>query len=192
MIKIGRALNMNKKQNLNIDFDNGIREITISGDPNRIVRWNTTDMNMLERLSELRDYAVNELSEKMVNAYEELGNKVTVDENGDLSDKNGNYSVFSTLDREIRAKIDYTFGAGTSQAFFENVNPLTPRVNNNGEVEFLIEHFVERVLPFIAEHIEDSYKDVLSVHLKNKQKNNSFVPNSRPRNKKKKNNKRRK
>lgn len=182
---------MNKKQNLNIDFDNGIREITISGDSNRVVRWNITDVNMLERLSQLRDYAVNELSEKMVNAYTELGNNVTVDEDGELSDGEGNYHIFSELDKEIREKIDHTFGKGTSQAFFENVNPLTPRINSEGRIEFLIEHFVERVLPFIAEHIEGSYSNILKSQLENKQQNNNFVPNSRPKNKNK-NKKRRK
>lgn len=125
---------------LNINFDDGFKEISINGDNDRIIRWNPGDFNLLDKLYALMDWFENDLRSKI--------------ENSKIGDGSGqdDYEVgaITSLGEDVAAQIDSVFGAGTSKAAFQGANPISPTSSGT----FLFENFMEAMIPLVEDSIK--------------------------------------
>lgn len=126
-------------KNLNVNI--GIKEYSINGDTSRILRVNTTDINILTRL----DKAETELM-KIASQYENIGEKITVE-------------VITDLDTKVREQVDYIFDGKVSDIIFGNTNCISVA---GGQPIFM--NFLDVILPVIksdiAEEQEKSEKKI--------------------------------
>ena len=125
----------------NITIDDGYKEFTINNDPNRVIRFNPTDINILERIK---------------HASEEF-NKLSV---GDGTDFDSAVDTVAVIGGKIREQIDYIFGYPVSDVVFGQQSPTAPVKG----VPYW-ERFMNAVLPVIRDAVkkenEESRKLVL-------------------------------
>ena len=111
----------------NIKFDDGYETFTLNGDPNRVIRFNARDTNILLR-------------------YEKGMDEMKV-ECGRLSDGGKeDASTLEELNQFIFDRIDYIFNSDVAGVAFGNQSPLTLLPNGR----FLFEVFMESVLNEVA------------------------------------------
>lgn len=89
----------------NIVFEEGIKEFAINNDESRILRFNPSDIGLVDRIK-------NELEKIDVYAKDNLGDK----ENFDLAIE---------LDKQLREHVDQMFYEGASQVIFADQNVMT-------------------------------------------------------------------
>lgn len=111
-----------------LNFDSGVKEYEINGDPNRVLRINPSDFGIIERINKAKD------------ALDEL--HITPDIDGMVE-----------LDKAVRAQIDEIFGAGSSDTIFGETNSASFA---SGQPVFL--NFLECITPEIARVIEEEKK----------------------------------
>lgn len=114
----------------NLNINTGIKEYSINGDESKILRINTTDMNILSRISK---------AEKELKKIAESCNNVTEDKA---------IEMLSELDTKVREQIDYIFDGKVSDIIFGNINCISAA---GGKPIF--ENFLDAVLPVIKEDI---------------------------------------
>lgn len=142
---------LNNKMMDNIVFDDGFKELKINGDETRVVRWNPSDLNFVDRFLEFEEWL----------SGDELAKKVASLESSDFtqnSDKNldiNGYTKGETTDLGlyINKMIDKTFGAGFTDAAFNGAHPMTPTSSG-----FLFENFIEALYPIIVDSFERNTK----------------------------------
>lgn len=117
---------------MNLNFDSGIKEYTINGDPSRVIRINPSDFGIIER------------AEKAKAALEKLSI--------DPGEEHYAEAVLS-MDRAVREQIDAIFGEGTSQTAFGDVNCVSLA---GGSPIFL--NFLNAILPEVEKAISDERK----------------------------------
>ena len=121
----------------NIKFDDGYETFTLNGDPNRVIRFNARDTNILLR-------------------YEKGMDEMKA-ECGRLSDGGkGDASTLEELNQFIFDRIDYIFNSDVAGVAFGNQSPLTLLPNGR----FLFEVFMESVLNEVAKRIEQAGKEM--------------------------------
>ena len=118
----------------NFNFDEGYKEYTINNNPNRVIRFNPTDVGIIERFS---------VSSK---ALEEITTKINEDES--------DTAVLAMLDAEIKKQIDFIFNQPVSDVVFGAQSPMAPVGG-----KMLFECFLEAVLPEIKANIEREKKE---------------------------------
>ena len=89
----------------NIVFEEGIKEFAINNDENRILRFNPSDIGLVDRIK-------NELE------------KIDVYAKDNLSDKE-NFDLAIELDKQLREHVDQMFYEGASQIIFADQNVMT-------------------------------------------------------------------
>lgn len=119
-----------------LNFKTPLKTYAINDDENTVIKINTTDYGLAERLRNLTQ-RTSELVEKYKNMKPE---DVTIE-------------IFVDVDKEIRREIDYVFGAGISQGAFGNVNCLS--LCEDGSMIF--ENFLGCVVPVIVSDIENAH-----------------------------------
>lgn len=136
----------------NINFDDGFETFTINNDPNRVIRINPRDVNILERfdtaMKELREESMS-MSDVKVNA--DGSPAVDADELGTYTKK---LNEFNNL---VNKKINYIFNSDVSLAAFGRQSPLS-LVGKEGR--FLFEVFLEAAFEAVKEKIEAATSDV--------------------------------
>lgn len=115
-------------KNLNVNI--GVKEYSVNGDTSRILRVNTTDINILTRL----DKAETELM-KIASQYENIGEEITVE-------------VITDLDTKVREQVDYIFDGKVSDIIFGNTNCISVA---GGQPIFM--NFLDVILPVIKSDI---------------------------------------
>lgn len=137
----------------NINFDDGYEEFTINNDPNRIIRINPKDVNIINRFEE----AMNELereSKKLPNIKIKADGTV-VGENGiNLEECTKAIQGFNEI---INHKMAYIFNADVTHAAFGNQSPLSIVGKDN---KFLFEVFMEAAFSEIKERIEKAVNEI--------------------------------
>lgn len=121
----------------NIKIDSGIVRLTINDDPNRVVAFNPNDILFAERFYSLIDDF--ETKEKEYNKrLEELRADERKDEYGLPANAQEQMNLLKDIVKFFQTKIDWIFGAGTSDAIFQGVMNLD-----------IIEQFFNGVAPYI-------------------------------------------
>lgn len=120
-----------------LNIDSGIREIAINGDPARIIRFNPSDLNFVDRLyAMIADFRANQAEwEQRAEALDAAAEK---DELGLPANMPEQLAFMHALIDDMHAKIDDIFGEGTSLAVFQGVKD--PDV---------IGQFFAGILPFV-------------------------------------------
>lgn len=128
----------------NLSFEDGYREFTVNGDQNRIVRFNPSDIGILERIQE---------AEKNINkqmALLEKDVKLEPDGSPDQEDSSFQYAaeMVGKAGAVIKEQVDYIFGNAVSEAAFGSQSPLS-----TVKGVFLFERFLNAVKPFIEKEV---------------------------------------
>ena len=118
----------------NLSFNEGYKEFTINNNPNRVIRFNPTDVGLVERF---------EVASK---ALEGVASRISEDES--------DAEVIAKLNAEIKAQIDYIFNQPVSEIVFGAQSPMAPVGG-----KLLFERFLEAVLPVIKENINKEKKE---------------------------------
>lgn len=137
----------------NISFNDGYEVFTINEDPNRVIRINPRDVNILNRF----ETAMNELKEESESLSE-----IRVSADGTpVSD--GNISLdectkkLNAFNQTINNKLNYIFNSDVSFAAFGNQSPFSLI---GAEGKFLFEVFLEAALIAVKEKIEAATAEV--------------------------------
>lgn len=128
----------------NFSFDDGFREYTINNDPNRVLRVNTRDYNILQRVSK----ALNELDSKIDSLKEEdfkLADDASEIEAFDFASDGS-----EVLNKFSRSAIDEIFYPGACDIIFGNANPMST-VNGVTIFEGFLRSFAETIRPILEE-----------------------------------------
>ena len=118
----------------NLNFNEGYKEFTINNNPNRVIRFNPTDIGIIERF---------EVTSKKLEGIA-----------AGISENESDEKVLAKLDAEIKAQIDYIFNQPVSEIVFGAQSPMAPVGG-----KMLFERFLEAVLPEIKESIEIEKKE---------------------------------
>ena len=111
-----------------LNFDSGVKEYEINGDPNRVLRVNPTDFGIVDRINKAKD----ELDKLHI-----------------TSDLNG----MTELDKVVRTQIDEIFGVGSSDVIFGETNSASFA---GGQPVFLI--FLDCIIPEIERVVGEERK----------------------------------
>lgn len=128
-----------------INFDDGFKSYEVNGDPQRIVRIDTADYGIIERLRKAKDN-INEEMKK----YE--GVEIKSDGSANLDDEVAAAEI-RNLGDFIRTQFDYIFNSKVSEALFGTASPLSTRSGVP-----LFERVFNAILPIIEKDIESEHK----------------------------------
>ena len=124
----------------NINLNDGYEEITINNDPNRVIRVNPTDTNIIRRYNETIK-EIDELSKKYENIQDD---ELTLDEKT---------QIISDLDIEARKQLDYIVGSPIADIVFGNANCMSVA---GGQT--IYENFLDAYIAYMEPAIKAEYK----------------------------------
>ena len=132
-----------------IIFNEGYKEISLNNDPNRIIRFNPSDMNLITRFNEARK-AIEEGINK-IEADIPLNNDGTPDvvEN-ELEEANKIIYTFNDL---VKEQINYIFADDVADVVFLKQSPISIVKGRP-----LVEIFLEAAYDYIAKEMEKEAK----------------------------------
>lgn len=116
-----------------LNFKTTLKTYTINDDENAVIKINTTDFGLIDRLKNLV-----ERTGKIADKYKAM------------SEDKLNIDVFIDFDKDIRKEIDYVLGEGVSQSAFGDVNCLS--ICDDGSMIF--ENFLNCVVPVILDDVQ--------------------------------------
>ena len=128
---------MAKKSN-ELIFDEGFKEFNINGDPGRVIRFNPTDISIIERAQKVK---------------KEIGEEVKRLDKLEINDDEAVAKAVEEVNKIIKEKINYIFGSDVSETVFGVQSPLA---SANGIT--LAERFIAAAIPVIQKEIEDEDK----------------------------------
>lgn len=121
---------------IKLNIEDGLEEIEINGDLNRVFKFNPADYNIIGKLSILEKDIKEEIS------------KLNLDGTDEES-----WANILELDKKIKERIDDIFSSNVSKALFNGANCL---LSNNGKP--VIYDFFEKIAPIIKERMESEMK----------------------------------
>ena len=124
-------------EKLNINL--GYKEYTINDDENAVIRINTTDFGLINRLNTMRENAVAII--KGLDAVKQSESESAV------------LSAIDEAGEKVQALIDEVFGAGTSSIVFGGINCLSFA---GGQPVAL--NFLDAIIPIIKKDLEKEQK----------------------------------
>lgn len=128
-----------------INFDEGYKTYEINGDPERVIRIDTSDYGLMERFRQ---------AEKNLNTIARKYKSLIFAPNGSPEDKTeAAITAMTEFDREIKQEIDRIFNSSVSEVVFGNASSLSTR---NGVP--LYERFMNAVIPIIKTDLEAEEK----------------------------------
>jgi len=128
-------------QNLNID--DGKKRFTINNDPNRVIEFQPSDINLYSRLVDAQKN-ITKIANDMPDDL-----KKGIDENDDeVLERFA--KLLSDLDKKVKEQIDFLFGSNVSDIVFESASSLSV-VNG----KFFVERFLEAVTPILDREITE-------------------------------------
>ena len=148
----------------NLSFDDGFQRVTINNDPERVIKWNPTDVGFIDRFLAFQNWAEAELPH-LVKAL-----------NLDSATSFEEYKVgsASALGDEINTRINEVFVSDVSTVVFGGVHPLSPVPNGR----LLYMSFLEALMPVIqgsVKNFDDARKKYTSA-AKKVSANKSTIP----------------
>ena len=116
-----------------LNFKTPLKTYAINNDESTVIKINTTDFGLIDRLKNLVERAG-----KIADKYKTM------------SEDKLNIDVFIDFDKDIRKEIDYVLGEGVSQSAFGDVNCLS--ICDDGSMIF--ENFLNCVVPVILDDVQ--------------------------------------
>nr|DAU51276.1 MAG TPA: hypothetical protein [Caudoviricetes sp.] len=135
---------------MNINFDDGIEEITINNDKNRVLRVNVRDIGILDRVQHVADNFQNQIKT--------LGEELTITSDGEATVPEIAETVRKIND-EMRTEFDSIFYDGASEIVFGKQNPLSMS-NGNTIFNNFMTAFAEYIKPFIEKETKKMQKNI--------------------------------
>ena len=133
-------------ENFNINYDDGIRDFTINGDPNRILKVNINDMGIIDRVQKATEDIKKDLTLMK-------SSKIAINSSGDSAEKKfeREAKVVREINNKLRKRFDQVFYKGASEIVFGTQNPLA--LNSSGATiyEAFLKAFVELMKPSFEE-----------------------------------------
>ena len=126
----------------NLTFDDGFQEVTLNNDPNRVIRWNPTDINFVDRFLAFKTWVDEDYIPKI---------KSTNIKADDWKQVLEGYTpgTLEELGKELNEAIDTCFNSKISEVAFGGASPLTPIKNGN----LLFINFIDALTPMIEESL---------------------------------------
>ena len=121
-----------------IRIDSGIKRISINDDPERVISFNPSDVTFAERFYRLLGEFESKQAEYEKRAEALDASPTELDEHGLPANAGEKIAFMREVCEFMHERIDYLFGAGTSQKVFEGVLALEP-----------IGQFFDGIVPFI-------------------------------------------
>lgn len=125
----------------NLKFDEGYKEFSINGDESKVIRFNPTDVAIIERFAQ---------AEKNMTTYMEKIKDYKIDESKDDLEK---LRAEAEAQKEARLficeQVDYIFDNPVSLVVFGNQSPLSPVGG-----KLLFERFLDCVKPVIEADVK--------------------------------------
>ena len=135
---------------MNINFDDGIEEITINNDKNRVLRVNVRDIGILDRVQHVADNFQNQIKT--------LGQELTITSDGEATVPEIAETV-RRINQEMRTEFDSIFYEGASEIVFGKQNPLSMS-NGNTIFNNFMTAFAEYIKPFIEKETKKMQKNI--------------------------------
>lgn len=135
---------------MNINFDDGIEEITINNDKNRVLRVNVRDIGILDRVQHVADNFQNQIKA--------LGEELTITNDGEATVPEIAETV-RRINQEMRTEFDSIFYEGASEIVFGKQNPLSMS-NGNTIFNNFMTAFAEYIKPFIEKETKKMQKNI--------------------------------
>lgn len=130
----------------NLNFNDGFKTITINNDPDRVISWNPSDINFVDRFLAFQNWVKNEFKPKIeAIKISDSGNNLAEYDEGQ----------FTKIGKEMEGAINKAFGRDVATPAFLGVNPISPVDNGN----LLFANFLEALTPFIESSIADFDKE---------------------------------
>lgn len=133
--------NVENKKITGLNFDDGKKEFLINNDPNKVIRFNPTDVNLYDRILEAQDIIVNVFESLPTNARDEI-------ESGKVETSEV-VEIVNSAECKIKEAINYMLDSDCFDAIFGNTSPFSP-VNG----EFLINGVMEGLSELILSQSE--------------------------------------
>lgn len=150
---------------MNLNFDEGLKEFEINGDPNRVIRFNPNDLAFAERYENAREKAL-----KLAKKYE-----ADMKRNKVLANKNPNNDVSGKIlkdsNKEIRDLINSVFDDNVADIIFGRTHPLTVANGN-----FLVLNFLNALNSLITESMNESLSDIEKSKIEDYKKQYDSLP----------------
>ena len=139
-----------------LKMNDGLQEMMINGDPNRVLRWNPTDTDFGKRYLSLMEYV-----EGLKGTLDTISAQLDeINQNVDVASERGLLTqvtdALAELGVELSKKIDETFNAPVCDVVFCGANPMSPTVDGG----FLFNNFLEAMSPIVASTVEKAGKTV--------------------------------
>lgn len=135
----------------NISFNDGYKEYTINNNETKVIRFNPSDFNIIDRVAKSLN-AIQNISEDMQKHDFELNSDGTVDADT-ISDLEYAGKIISDCDKRIKEQINYILGNEVSDVVFGNHSCLS-LVGGKP----LYERFLDAVVPIIKKDVETAQK----------------------------------
>ena len=135
---------------MNINFDDGIEEITINNDKNRVLRVNVRDIGILDRVQHVADNFQNQIKT--------LGEELKITSDGEAAVPEIAEAV-RRINQEMRTEFDSIFYEGASEIVFGKQNPLSMS-NGNTIFSNFMTAFAEYIKPFIEKETKKMQKNI--------------------------------
>lgn len=123
----------------NFNINDGIKEFTINNDENRVLRINTSDLQISVRLKQC-EKELNQISKE----FQKFDETMTVEDSIEAIDK---------YDKKVKQRLDYIFNTNVSEVVFGGMNCLSIC---GGKPVF--QNFLDEVMPEISQNIEEEVK----------------------------------
>lgn len=105
----------------NLIIDDGLKEFTINGDSNRVIRFNPADLNLLERF----DQAEKVIEEEQKKLQDDIKLKASGEPVEEQEDFEESIEVISKVNKLIKDQIDFIFDSDVSDVVFGNQSPMS-------------------------------------------------------------------
>ena len=139
----------------NINLNDGMKELMINNDPQRVLRWNPTDSDFCKRYIELTDY-INSLRDKLSELsthIDQIGRDVMNRPEAEVSEEARRAAdQMYELGAEATDMLDKTFNAPIGRIVFCGANPIS--VTDGGG--FLLGNFLTAISPIIEDSINQA------------------------------------
>ena len=129
---------------MNINIYDGFKEFTINNDSNKVIRFNPSDIGIIERINK----AHNEIKDIKIDTNVALNNDGTP-----VSEIQSAADAVNKLSTTIKRQIDFIFDSPVSDVVFGNQSPISMV----GGIPFY-ERFLNAVIPVIENEVKAEKK----------------------------------
>ena len=142
---------MEEKSMENLNFDDGLKRVTINGDPNRVLKYNPGDMGILDRMQESLEKLEEELKAIQNIKMTATGNAANATQE--------TAKIVHDINISLRESFDNIFYPGASDVVFGNMNPLA-LANGHTIYENFMLQFADLIKPDMENEVKKAQEHI--------------------------------